>query len=313
MKTTAKLVTGAALSVTTALTWVVFSQKPETVRLGPVSSAAMEAPSFRAAAVESKQGAPPAAVPQTTGLTPEQAAALANLATLLEQENGTADAALAPLRAWAAQDPAAAAQWAVENLEGAARRRALTEVIALWAARSPQQALAWLDAQRTYEGNEEPYSAAFAALATGDAPAAAAWLQQHPDLASRENHEILLSHWTASDAPAASAWLRTSLSPAMQEALLPTVLAGLNDPHAAAAIVAAVQPQFPDAALNAASSAAGQAAPQYALDLAVQVSDEASRATLTENIQRGFAPPAAGMVEIAPPAPTEAAAPMPGE
>ena len=176
--------------------------------------------------------------------------------------------------------------------------------------RPPQQALAWLDAQPTYEGNEEPYSAAFAALAAGDAPAAAAWLQQHPDLASRENHEILLSHWTASDAPAASAWLRTNLSSTMQEALLPTVLTGLNDPHAAAALVAAVQPQHPDAALAAASSAAGQAAPQYALDLAVQVSDAASRAILTENIQRAFASPAAGVVEITPPGSAEIAPPV---
>ena len=96
----------------------------------------------------------------------------------------------------------------------------------------------------------------------------------------------------------------------MQEALLPTVLTGLNDPHAAAALVAAVQPQHPDAALAAASSAAGQAAPQYALDLAVQVSDDASRAILTENIQRAFASPAAGVVEITPPGSAEIAPPV---
>ena len=310
MKITAKLITGAALSVTVALTWVVFSQKPETVRPVPASLTAVKAPAFRAAAVEPKQEGPPVAVPQAVGLTPEQAAALANLEALLEHENGSADAALAPLRAWAAHDPTAAAQWATENLEGTARRRALTEVIALWATRSPEQALAWLDAQPTYEGNEEPYSAAFAALAAGDAPAAAAWLTQHPGLASRENHDILLSHWTASDAPAAATWLRASLSPAMQEALLPTVLAGMNDPHAAAALIAAVQPQHPDAALAAASSAAGQAAPQYALDLTAQVSDDASRDILTENIQRDFSPPAADAVEITPPGPAETAPPV---
>lgn len=312
MNASAKLLTVTALA-SSVFAWAVCSPEagaPDQAQGGTRSGAV---PPVRRAA-QARPATPPAQTErQPAGLTRDQAAALASLEALLANEDGSADAGLAPLRAWAQQDPAAAAAWVTAHLHDGARRRALTEVIALWADRSPAAALAWLDALPDSAGNEEPYAAALSALAASDAPAAAAWLAQHPGLASRENCESLLSHWTAADPAAASSWLLAHPNAAMREALLPAVVAGLQDPQAAAALVQQAQPVHPDAVLAAAAEGVGQSAPQYALDLAAQVSGEAARDTLTQNILRDYDPAADGIPQLQPALEQDAAAPMPAE
>ena len=229
----------------------------------------------------------PAAEGFSPVLDPEQILALNHLGEELERGGGRINRALDPLRAWARQDPAACAQWVMDNLPGNARQRCLEEAVAVWARQGPPRAvLDWLETQEKLHPEAltgGAYTLALSEFATQDGGGAARWLESHPAHSSVANWEGVFDGWIAQAPADAQRWIVAGhLSSELRDALAPNLLATFHDPAATALLLDAIGAPGRDDTLSRAARAASLSDPPFAMDLAAKISDPALRASVLD-------------------------------
>jgi len=209
--------------------------------------------------------------------------------------------ALEPLRRWAQTDPAGAARWIGENLQGEGRARALEEVFAIWGQSSPREALAWLGLAGSAEGFRSAYAAAFAGFAYTDPAGAADWLSGAGNRAPSDGWSVLFSAWGQRDPDAAVNWAVANLTDDVRTSLLPELLASLRTPNATSQLLTNLASSTSNDVLARAARLAAPSDPAFALHLASQITD-GTRNSVQAEIRDGRAKnaPSREVVDAAP-------------
>jgi hypothetical protein len=157
---------------------------------------------------------------------------------------------------WAMRDPSAAANWAANLPDTAARRKILPSLIASWARQSPPDAAGFVAGLPPDDVDDQALISVVSSWSRQDPRSASAWLSGLPDSSSKQRALAQIATiWAGSDPQAAETWLRSEW---------------LGDSR--------------DAAIAGFSNVVARTSPEKAFDWAEQMQDERFRERQLESI-----------------------------
>lgn len=180
---------------------------------------------------------------------------------------------------WAANDPEAAMNWAIEHSSGPGGASALTGAINGWWQKDHAAAEAYAIAHAGSPEGQQFVMSIASEMARQDPRKAAAWVTNLPTSESRrQGYTMIAVQWAMSDPKAASEWAATLPGESMPAALDSSIsLWAQNDPQAAGQWVGRLGGGARDQAASIYSTVVAQRDPAAAMTWALSISDPSLR------------------------------------
>lgn len=180
---------------------------------------------------------------------------------------------------WAANDPEAAMNWAIEHSSGPRGTSALTGAINGWWQKDHAAAEAYAVAHAGSPEGQQFITAIASEMARQDPRKAAAWINGLPTSESRrQGYTMIAVQWAMNDPKAASEWAATLPNELMPAALDSSIsFWAQNDPQAAGQWVGTLGGAARDQAASIYSTVVAQRDPAAAMTWALSISDPSLR------------------------------------